>query len=169
MCLFFEPHSNSHLCLSSFCSSVCTFADVVGRVNRRQLRKGRGSSRSCCHGCPGKSLGEGSASVFLARQLCGAGTQSGNISAHSALWLSMFRRTSWKSRQRAFGQFCWRRGRRLDFKKMGFSPAASSEDILPICLPELHVQHDNVCAGTCIQFRLASGMVRAGHISVKEE
>ena len=61
----FEPHSISHLCLSYSCSSVCTFADVVDPVNRLEWRRGRGSSRSCCHGRPGKSSGEGSASVFL--------------------------------------------------------------------------------------------------------
>ena len=64
-CVCFEPRSNSHLCFSSFCSSVCTFAVVLDPVNRCQCRKGRGSSRSCCHGCPWKSLGKGSASVFL--------------------------------------------------------------------------------------------------------
>ena len=64
-CVCFELHSNSNLCFSSFCSSVCTFADVSDPVNRCEWRKGRRSSRSCGPGCPGKSLGEGSASVFL--------------------------------------------------------------------------------------------------------
>ena len=118
-CVCFEPHSISHLCLSYSCSSVCTFADVVDPVNRLQWRRGTRKLTVLLPWTSREIFGRGIGVCFLARQICGAGTRFGNISAHSAPCLSIFRRTSLISRQRAFGQFCWWRGHRQE-EKNGF-------------------------------------------------
>ena len=143
-CVCVEPHSNSLLCFSSFCSSVCTFCRRIG------------SPMSMAHGTrkltvllPWMSreiFGRGIGVSFLAGQICGAGTQSGNISAHSALWLATFQRTNWKSRQRAFRQFCWRRGHRRDCIKWISRPQPHQKTSCP------YVSQNYLCNTiTCVQ------------------